>query len=228
MRRISVLLRLTLSPRCLSIPHLDADFSGQAATLWITEKVPHAKRSYWNPSGGQRATWALSRKSRTFSPSYCSHGDDLSHGFFHSHWHTEPLSETFSSKPFETLWQSCPKALPWSSMCLCSNAGRNAHTSLYLPCLPRDPNSLSSSLAQTLWNTQTCSMKALTTMLSHAWSINLCPELQIFGPSQHMSNISNYFSSTAECTSFLSPAVRATSPLPSLPCLECCIFPHHD
>lgn len=26
--------------------------SAQAATLWITEKVPHAKRSHWHPSGG--------------------------------------------------------------------------------------------------------------------------------------------------------------------------------
>lgn len=60
-------------------------------------------------------------------------------GFFHSHWHTEHLPETFSSQPFETLWQSGPEALPWGTTSLCSNAGRNAHTSLYLPQFSQAP-----------------------------------------------------------------------------------------
>lgn len=128
----SLLLRLTLSPRCLSIPPPGCSFSGQAAIPWITEKVPHAKSLTGihlvtkGPHGHCQENQELSLLATAVMVMTCPMG------FFHSHWHTEPLSETFSSKPFETLWQSCPKALPWGTMCLCSNAGRNTHTSLYL------------------------------------------------------------------------------------------------
>lgn len=123
--------------RCSKVPMTTA---GQAATLWITEKVPHAKRSYWHPPGDQKATWALSRKSKTFSPGYCSHGDDLSHGLFPfsaAHW------ALVRALLVQTLWDTLA-VLPWSpsleAQRACALMLAEMHTPVWTcPSLPREP-----------------------------------------------------------------------------------------
>lgn len=139
MRRISVLLRLTLSPRCLSIPHLDAVLLPKLLHTKSQKKFHMlkgltgihlvAKRQHGHYQENQGLSLLVTAVMGMTCPM----------GFFHSHWHTQHLPETFSSKPFETLWQSSPEALPWGTTTLCSNAGRNARTSLYLPQFSQAP-----------------------------------------------------------------------------------------
>lgn len=79
--------------------------------------------------------------------------------FFHSHWHTEILPETFSSKHFGS-----PALKPLSgAQCACALMLAEMLTPVCTcPKLPRDPQQCS-VLQLKLWNTQACSMEAFKT-----------------------------------------------------------------